>query len=66
MMKKNQILALAGAACLSAALLAGCGSGNNDTPSTGSENNGTAAALSGTIATGGSTSMQKLMTMLQE
>ncbi len=67
MMKKNQILALAGAACLSAALLAGCGNGNNnDTPSTGSENNGTAAALSGTIATGGSTSMQKLMTMLQE
>ena len=28
-MKKNRILALTGAACLSVALLAGCGSNNN-------------------------------------
>ena len=62
MMKKNQILALTGAACMSIALLAGCG--NNNEPST-SDNTG-AAALSGTVATGGSTSMQKLMSMLQE
>lgn len=66
-MKKNQILALAGAACMSIALLAGCGGNSNSNssePSTG-DNSG-AAALSGTVATGGSTSMQKLMSMLQE
>ena len=32
-MKKNRILALTGAACLSVALLAGCGSNNNTDPS---------------------------------
>lgn len=64
-MNKNQILALAGAACMSIALLAGCGGNSNSSePSTG-DNSG-AAALSGTVATGGSTSMQKLMSMLQE
>lgn len=63
-MKKKQILALAGAACMSIALLAGCGNSNNSTPS--AEGNTGAAALSGTVATGGSTSMQKLISMLQE
>ena len=65
-MKKNRILALTGAACLSVALLAGCGSNNNTDPSANSADNGDASALSGKVATGGSTSMQKLMSMLQE
>ncbi|MCB7513585.1 MAG: phosphate ABC transporter substrate-binding protein [Clostridiales bacterium] len=70
-MKKNRILALTGAACLSVALLAGCGNnGNNNTnPSANPSNDGeggTTSTLSGKIATGGSTSMQKLMGMLQE
>ena len=59
-MKKNRILALTGAACLSVALLAGCGSNNNTDPSANSADNGDASALSGKVATGGSTSMQKL------
>ena len=64
-MNKKQILALTGAACLSAALLAGCGNnGNNETPS--GEEGGNEAALTGTVATGGSTSMQSLMSMMQE
>lgn len=66
-MKKKQILALTGAACLSVALLAGCGNNNNNTPSsTGEENNSNTSSLSGTVATGGSTSMQSLMSMMQE
>ena len=70
-MKKNRILALTGAACLSVALLAGCGNnGNNNTnPSANPSNDGeggTTSTLSGKIATGGSSSMQKLMGMLQE
>lgn len=66
MMKKNQILALTGAACMSIALLAGCGSNNNNnTEPSGNEGEGE-VVLSGTVATGGSTSMQKLMGMLQE
>lgn len=64
-MNKKQILALTGAACLSAALLAGCGNnGNNETPS--GEEGGNETALTGTVATGGSTSMQSLMSMMQE
>ena len=63
-MKKNRILALTGAACLSVALLAGCGSNNNTDPSANSADNGDASALSGKVATGGSTSMQKLMLSL--
>ena len=64
-MKKKQILALTGAACLSVALLAGCGNnGNNETPS--GEEGGNETALTGTVATGGSTSMQSLMSMMQE
>lgn len=67
MMKKNQILALTGAACMSIALLAGCGGNNNDTNNEASTNDGEGeVVLSGTVATGGSTSMQKLMGMLQE
>ncbi len=66
-MKKKQILALTGAACLSVALLAGCGNNNNTTPSsTGEEDNSNTSSLSGTVATGGSTSMQSLMSMMQE
>ena len=66
-MKKKQILALTGAACLSVALLAGCGNNNNNTPSsTGEEANSNTSSLSGTVATGGSTSMQSLMSMMQE
>ena len=65
-MKKNRILALTGAACLSVALLAGCGSNNNTDPSANSADNGDASALSGKVATGGSTSMQKLMSMLHD
>ena len=65
-MKKNQMFALAGAACMSVALLAGCGNSDNNTPSTGDNNGDASATLSGTVATGGSTSMQKLMSMLQE
>lgn len=66
-MKKKQILALTGAACLSVALLAGCGNNNNNTPSsTGEEDNSNTSSLSGTVATGGSTSMQSLMSMMQE
>ena len=64
-MNKKQILALTGAACMSVALLAGCGNnGNNETPS--GEEGGNEAALTGTVATGGSTSMQSLMSMMQE
>ena len=67
MMKKNQILALTGAACMSIALLAGCGGSNNDSNNEASTNDGEGeVVLSGTVATGGSTSMQKLMSMLQE
>ena len=66
-MNKKQILALAGAACMMTALLAGCGNGNNtDQPSSGEEGGSGDSALSGKIATGGSTSMQSLMGMLQE
>lgn len=66
-MNKKQILALAGAACMMTALMAGCGNGNNnDTPSSGEENTGSESSLSGKVATGGSTSMQSLMSMLQE
>ena len=65
-MKKNQMFALAGAACMSVALLAGCGNNDNNTPSTGDNSGDASATLSGTVATGGSTSMQKLMSMLQE
>lgn len=64
-MNKKQILALTGAACMSVALLAGCGNnGNNETPS--GEEGGNETALTGTVATGGSTSMQSLMSMMQE
>ena len=64
-MNKKQILALTGAACMSVALLAGCGNNsNNETPS--GEEGGNEAALTGTVATGGSTSMQSLMSMMQE
>ena len=64
-MNKKQTLALTGAACMSVALLAGCGNnGNNETPS--GEEGGNEAALTGTVATGGSTSMQSLMSMMQE
>lgn len=66
-MKKQQIFSLASAACLSVVLLAGCGNAansNNETSSNNAGNGGT--ALSGTVATGGSTSMQSLMSMLQE
>ena len=66
-MKKKQILALTGAACLSVALLAGCGNNNNsDTPSSTGDEGGNTSSLSGTVATGGSTSMQSLMSMMQE
>ena len=66
-MNKKQILALAGAACMMTALLAGCGNGNNaDQASSGEEGGSGDSALSGKIATGGSTSMQSLMGMLQE
>lgn len=60
-MKKNRILSTAGAACLSAALLAGCG-GSGNSNSAGGEN----GALGGRVSTGGSTSMQKLISMMQE
>ena len=62
----KKVLALTGAACLSVALLAGCGNNGNNTPSAGDNSGDAAATLSGTVATGGSTSMQKLMSMLQE
>ena len=62
----KKVLALTGAACLSVALLAGCGNNGNNTPSAGDSSGDAAATLSGTVATGGSTSMQKLMSMLQE
>ena len=62
----KKVLALTGAACLSVALLAGCGNNGNNTPSAGDNSGDAAATLSGTVATGGSTSMQKLMGMLQE
>ena len=66
-MNKKQILALTGAACLSAALLAGCGNNNNsDTPSSTGDEGGNTSSLTGTVATGGSTSMQSLMSMMQE
>ena len=65
-MKKNRILALTGAACLSVALLAGCGSNKTTAPWAKAADKGDAAARSGKVATGGSTSMQKLMSMLQE
>lgn len=61
-MKRNRILSLAGAACLSAALLAGCGGNANGGSSADSESD----TLSGRVATGGSTSMQKLISMMQE
>ena len=62
----KKVLALTGAACLSVALLAGCGSNdnNNDNNSAGGTDGN--VTLTGTVATGGSTSMQKLMGMLQE
>ena len=62
----KKVLALTGAACLSVALLAGCGNNGNNTPSAGDSSGDAAATLSGTVATGGYTSMQKLMSMLQE
>ena len=65
-MKKNQILALTGAAAMSIALLAGCGSNNSSNDNNSSAAGETPSSLSGTVATGGSTSMQKLMGMLQE
>ena len=65
-MNKKQILALAGAACMMTALMAGCGNGSNNEQPSGEENNGGETTLSGKVATGGSTSMQSLMSMLQE
>lgn len=65
-MKKNQILALTGAAAMSIALLAGCGNSNSSNDNNSSAAGETPSSLSGTVATGGSTSMQKLMGMLQE
>lgn len=64
-MKRIQILALAGVVCLSAAALTACGKteSSNDSNSAHDSSN---SALSGTVSTGGSTSMQKLMSMMQE
>ena len=59
-MNKKQILALACTACMSISLFAGCSSNSDQS----SDNDN--ATLSGKVATGGSTSMQKLMAMLQE
>ena len=63
---KKRVLAIGLAMTMAAAALAGCGSNNNTDPSANSADNGDASALSGKVATGGSTSMQKLMSMLQE
>ena len=51
---------------MSIALLAGCGSNNSSNDNNSSAAGETPSSLSGTVATGGSTSMQKLMGMLQE
>ena len=70
-MKKNRILALTGAACLSVALLAGCGGDTtaddttDDTASNDAAQEET-AELSGTVATDGSTSMESVMGYLTE
>ena len=64
----KKVLALTGAACLSVALLAGCGNNGNNNNNDNNSAGGTDGnvTLTGTVATGGSTSMQKLMGMLQE
>ena len=70
-MKKNRILALTGAACLSVALLAGCGGDTtaddttDDTASNDAAQEET-AELSGTVATDGSTSMEEVIGALGE
>lgn len=69
---KKRTLALMLSAALCVGLLAGCGSGNNDSANTpaagGSEtpSQESTAALSGTVNTNGSTSMESVMGYLTE
>ena len=66
----KKIMAFALAAVMALALLAGCGDQtNNDSANNGgdnSANNGGAAAVSGTVSTDGSTSMEKVIGALSE
>lgn len=69
---KKRTLALMLSAALCVGLLAGCGSGNNDpvnTPAAGGSetpSQESTAALSGTVNTNGSTSMESVMGYLTE
>ena len=73
-MKKRKILALILASCMAMALLAGCGSTDDtedtadDTATEAAEDEDTeeAASVSGTVATDGSTSMEKVIGYLSE
>ena len=71
-MKKTRFLSLALTGTLCVSLLAGCGSGNNDpvnTPAAGGSetpSQESTAALSGTVNTNGSTSMESVMGYLTE
>ena len=65
----KKIMALVLTAVMSLALLAGCGNQANDNTNTGdnsANNNGGAAAISGTVSTDGSTSMEKVIGALSE
>ena len=65
----KKIMALVLTAVMSLALLAGCGNQANDNTNTGDNsvnNNGGAAAISGTVSTDGSTSMEKVIGALSE
>ena len=65
----KKIMALVLTAMMSLALLAGCGNQANDNTNTGdnsANNNGGAAAISGTVSTDGSTSMEKVIGALSE
>ena len=65
----KKIMALVLALVMSLALLAGCGNQANDNTNTGDNsvnNNGGAAAISGTVSTDGSTSMEKVIGALSE
>ena len=72
-MKKRKILALILAACMAMLMLAGCGSSDDtddtdDTATEAAEDEDTeeAASVSGTVATDGSTSMEKVIGYLSE
>ena len=65
----KKIMALVLTAVMSLALLAGCGNQANDNTNTGDNsvnNNGGAAAISDTVSTDGSTSMEKVIGALSE